>query len=351
MKKYDVMKADTVGRTWFSILMEDNLDIEAGDGLLKTGWFYPSDRGEVYFLKCDNEVVGAVGVNFRKFLYKGKVLIGAQQADMVVDKDHRTLRPVIKLQNTVREKILEYADFIYTFPNEKSQSVFKRVGFEEVCPVKRYAKLLRPYTYLADRCNLTGWRKMSLKIVCWPVDRLIAAKLKMSNTEFNNNNFDSGDLSDNANHIWKAFCEVSSKRSSYGLIGDHSTEYLQWRYMENPFNTYYYFAIYVDNIVKNYFIFYLQGDRVRVVDVGSSLALNFLMKSFESYCLNQAYSAIIFNPIGYNALEQSLNAFDYKEFESKFGVYMLFKDKSLGDDVMNSKNLGWQLGESDSHRR
>jgi hypothetical protein len=90
-------------------------------------------------------------VGFRRFACGDRVLRSALLADLVVDRGHRTLLPVLTLVRRAREIAAATADFQYGFPNARALPVLERAGYQVLGHMVRHVALLRAADYLERR--------------------------------------------------------------------------------------------------------------------------------------------------------------------------------------------------------
>ena len=144
-------------------LWAENLQLES-PAEAKYAWLYqdaPISPEDVWLLRATLEgavsTVGTAGVGVRKF----QVGEGANDvtagllADLAVDKAHRSVGPALGLVRAVKESVLGKGDapgaqsFAYGFPNALAEGVFKRVGYQVLGVIGRYARVLRHAEYAA----------------------------------------------------------------------------------------------------------------------------------------------------------------------------------------------------------
>ena len=153
---------------WRSVFGE-NFKAEA-----KYDWFYRSNvtsSGRIYLLfnGAQSSLVGVQGIAPRswRIASQGTTVKQSQVGlllDIAVDAQHRTLGPALKMiKNALGSEEQNFVIY-YAFPNEKSETIFKRIGFKELGQFKRFVKVLRFNKYLQ-------------KHVSQPIANIIAAIL------------------------------------------------------------------------------------------------------------------------------------------------------------------------------
>jgi hypothetical protein len=138
-------------------LWSGNLGSMGDEGPAKLDWYYraaPTGRGRVILLRAldagREEVVGCQGIGFRRFLCGERSLRAALLADLAVDRPHRSLFPALTLVRGTRAVAADAADFQYGFPNRVAIELFRRLGYQVVGHMARYAKVLRFAPYVAQ---------------------------------------------------------------------------------------------------------------------------------------------------------------------------------------------------------
>lgn len=130
----------------------DNLKIE-GDAAVKHAWLYrdaPDPSPTVFMLHADgaNGVVGTAGVGIRRIAVGGRELRAGLHGDLAVDRDHRSVMPALMLLREAKAWALAQLDLAYGFPNRAAEGVFKRVGYQRLGTIVRYARVLRYAGYM-----------------------------------------------------------------------------------------------------------------------------------------------------------------------------------------------------------
>jgi hypothetical protein len=144
-------------------LWATNLQLESS-AEAKYAWLYqdaPINPEDVWLLRATLEgavsTVGTAGVGVRRFqVGEGATDVTAGLlADLAVDKAHRSVGPALGLVRAVKESVLGKGDapgvhaFAYGFPNALAEGVFKRVGYQVLGVIGRYARVLRHAEYAA----------------------------------------------------------------------------------------------------------------------------------------------------------------------------------------------------------
>lgn len=114
----------------------------------KFDWFYracPFGEPLVRLLRHapTGALVGVGAAGQRRMFRAGRELRAGVLVDLAVATEHRSLGPAITLQKALMSAGEERLDLLYGFPNPKAAPVFKRVGYEKIGELVRYARVLR----------------------------------------------------------------------------------------------------------------------------------------------------------------------------------------------------------------
>jgi len=171
------------------------------------------------------KVVGTAGLGIRKtFVDKSEITAGIA-VDFMVEPQHRTLQPAVFLARAVADTMESGVDFIFALPNKNAKAVFRRVGYVEAGPFRRFVKVLDAGDYL---------RRRALPAV---VRVPLAAGLNLSQRALDH-------LRGGLRRDCRAF-EMDWRDSmletlwpsalpSDGIMGDRRPAYLQWRFGRCP---------------------------------------------------------------------------------------------------------------------
>jgi hypothetical protein len=136
-------------------LWDGNLQVEGGVDR-KFDWLYvdaPELPDSVFLLAAEQDgarrYVGTAGVGLRAMRVLGHERRAGLLADLAVDREHRTVMPALALVRAVKAWALGDggADLVYGFPNQHAEGVFKRVGYQPLGTIGRWARVLRHASY------------------------------------------------------------------------------------------------------------------------------------------------------------------------------------------------------------
>lgn len=126
--------------------------------LVKYDWCYgqtPVGTGRLYVMQHgeDAAIIGVQGIVPRRWWSHGKVKATGICADLVVDKNFRSIGPALSMVRQVLEieHKLPDAELLYGFPNPKSEALYRRAGYSKWGEMTRYARPLRLHVWLARK--------------------------------------------------------------------------------------------------------------------------------------------------------------------------------------------------------
>lgn len=131
-------------------LWSDNLHVDGGVRA-KFDWLYrdaPVAADTVFLLHAgDDGAVGTAGVGVREVQLGDQLARAGLLADLAVDKAHRSVGPALALVREVKTWATAEFALMYGFPNKLAEGVFKRVGYQALGSIARYARPLRHGAY------------------------------------------------------------------------------------------------------------------------------------------------------------------------------------------------------------
>jgi hypothetical protein len=145
-------------------------------------------------------------------------------ADFAVMKAHRVAGPALALQRRLMNESLARFPFIYGYPNEHAQPIFDRLGYKIVGATSAFSRLLRTGDKLAPILknhtlgSVAGFfvdRALALGDVRAFVRRPFALRAEL---------LDRAD--ERFDDLW------ARGRAHYGVTGERTAAYLNWRYAE-----------------------------------------------------------------------------------------------------------------------
>lgn len=276
-------------------------------------WFFATD-------KKSGELAGTLSVMPVAVFNKGKELRAGILGDFMIANRYRAFGPAIQLPKTVLEALPGIGmDFVYTIPNDASESIFQRIGFRSVGVLGRYVKPLDSSYFLSKRtisglqgpmsfiCNL-GLRFLSRETYIWPKG-FVEEK-------------DSFDASTDG-------LIIRMEEYKSGMIGKRDSAYLNWRYFHNTcsgFRVLNYQSS-PGGLIHGYVIYRLEEKRLEVHDLVAVNrdALYQLLKRITNIARNHRCVGIYMRAFEHNPFVRHLSIFRF--FNSNDDMNILFWGK------------------------
>lgn len=217
-------------------------------------WYFMHDNQSGDLIAMNSIMPKAIVCSKRKYRagIVGDIMVSSKYRGMGYG---RTLLCAVK-----SDYIMRGFDFLYVVPNEKSESLLRKVNFYDAGLLKEY---MLPVSFMNLKCKYSKYKYIHkiLKIA----DRLLLINYntsKMRNKEVYYDNIDIPN--DKFQILWKKYIQ-----SYDGIIGDHRKEYLVWRYINNPDRN---FTILAEISKKNdsllgYVIYSVFGNRLIIYDI------------------------------------------------------------------------------------
>ena len=221
-------------------------------------WFLAFEKGS-------DKVAGTVSVMPRRIYYHDIEYMAGIVGDFMVDGKYRVFGPNIKLLKKVLDSLDKLAlSFIYTVPNDASAKVAERVGLKVITPLKCFARPINMRYYLEKILPTPA------AVVAAPAaDFFLRLSSRETWSSFKGIVEETKEINSAFDVLWQRV-----RKRNHGIIGERSSEYLQWRYMHNPLSD---FRIIVareagSDDLSGYAVFCLREDDK--LDVYDMIAMN-----------------------------------------------------------------------------
>jgi hypothetical protein len=198
------------------------------DWLYSKGPWGPA-RTWVMYSDADNKIVGAGAAFPRHMYFDGEERIGCVLADFCVSAEYRSLGPSLRLQRALVQTAQESPfDFFYDFPSRSMLAIYKRLQIPESGQMVRWAKLLRAEKKISHAIG-NQWIAKGLATVIDPLlvrrgRRNFSGQCKVELHE------------EKCGLEFTQFDRQFQKRPGVQTV--RSAEYLNWRYLESPDDTF-----------------------------------------------------------------------------------------------------------------
>jgi hypothetical protein len=181
-------------------------------------WFFAFD-------KESDDLAGLISIIPKNVVLNGNTIRCGILGDFIVAKKYRVFGPNLLLLRTVTMNLTNLGfDFIYGIPNQASEGPLKRVGFKNVGVMHSLVKPLKTDYYLQKYTGLSF-----SKILSPFANSALKALSKESWVSSRGFFEESTVLNGSFNILWD---EIKHQQSN--MIGEHSQEYLRWRFCQNP---------------------------------------------------------------------------------------------------------------------
>lgn len=195
----------------------------------KYDWFYLACPHGPPLLQLLSEgdgkaCLGTACAGRRRLHLRGEDVRAGVLVDLVVLPEHRSLGPALMLQQGLIAASAGQLDVLYGFPNPKAVALCRRVGYQHLADLVRYARVLRHGRYLRSR--LPRW-------LAAPAGRLLDAAVaardgwrRLRDPRLHHEWSQRADARMDA--LWR-----DSPRGD-GVVGVRDMRHAQWRFDEAP---------------------------------------------------------------------------------------------------------------------
>jgi hypothetical protein len=213
---------DTVQAIWRGNLgQQDRMAV-------KYDWFYlscPHGPPLLQLLRhASGDWVGTACAGRRRMRWQGRDITAGVLVDLAVVPEHRSLGPALILQQGLIEAGARQLDLLYGFPNPKAAAVFKRIGYNKLTEIVRYARVLRHGRYLRER--MPAWLALPLGVAADVAVALRDGWWRFGATAVRS---EWRDLADpRMDSLW------ADSAPEQGLVAVRDHRHLKWRFDQSP---------------------------------------------------------------------------------------------------------------------
>lgn len=312
-------------------------------------WNYESDlvntaSGRMLLYKDDSlneHQIGSLNVLSRVFLVNRKHYKASLLGDFVVELQHRTLSPALKLSKDIAKYALEDSVFVYGFPNKKAFPVLKMSGFESIGLLTRYAYVTSYSIFLP--------RTFHIPVIPFFVGAIIDL-IKGTWTHFIN-------ILSLSNHkveevsVFDGDFDNLIKYSEFNQLvaNTRSAAYLNWRYFKNPEHDYRVLTCRRndDNLPKGYAVIEVEQDVIHIRDIfaTTSTVFSVLLKAVKEMAISSNFGVVSFSFLGANSVVDLIKKSGFKPRESIRHFIVKTDNKELWKMLNNKDN--WFIVDGD----
>jgi predicted N-acetyltransferase YhbS len=303
-----------------------------------------------------DSLVGSAAFFPRKVFLKGKEINAFITADFVVNEEHRVYGPALKLQRESHSKLKDSGfRFLYGVPNKLGSPFFYRIGYKKLGKIETFIKIIKtqrlprdylihslPSTKTSKLTNLVFTSRISLKVI----DFIVKLRSKeRRHKKANKYSVETPELFDERFDVfWK------KAKDQFNIIGERSSDFLNWRYVKSPLQDYKIFCI-KDNKrnIEGYVVYYFNDNRYYVADMlflNKNDVLDSLLAEFALFARANEIGAIIIHYLGNSLFENRIKDFNFRSVNKEVGEVLIYSpNSSLDSDIFNKDNWHFFTGD------
>ena len=292
-------------------------------------------KSSFFVVRYAQSIVGCCGVVERKMKIGEEIFVSGYPNNFLIDKKHRSLGPALKVQKNVMN--LKIYQLVYAIPNDKSDGVLKRAGYQQIGKMERWVLVLKTEKYLRKVFK----RPVFLRSITVAADLLLSAKYVFKG--INKKNI-TADIIDAFDERFDALWEKANK--NYEIVGERCSEYLNWRFTNYPVIDYKIFVLQdLNSNLIAYLVFYKSklGYVIEDLFAESEKDYVYLLEQFLKFSKKQSIDAISIRFFGKEEVFTALDDVGFKKRSDSNSVLVFSKNKN--DEIYNKDN--WFLTAAD----
>lgn len=201
-----------------------------GSDARRFDWLYlenPDGRGQAWVAEVSGELVGMGALFPRRLSVEGTETLGCVLGDFCMAPEHRSLGPAVQLQRACLDGVaLSGAVVAYDFPSAAMMAIYRRLHIDATAQLVRLAKPLRADRRIAERLG-TGILARGLGALANAVLALWERRTQSGS---------GAEIASHGGYCGDEFTALALRESAeYGICVFRSAEYLNWRYLRNPY--------------------------------------------------------------------------------------------------------------------
>lgn len=314
-------------------------------------WLYKNNQAGqtktvLAFKDDENKIIGCGSICPRPLYLNGQKARAGIAVDFMVDENHRTYGPALKLQrvNFSEDNSSEF-DIIIAFPNQAARGPFFRVGCKTLGKASLFTKVLKSENKIARHINIP----VLTKSIGFILDQLLRLFDKMrvfaKPSDWHTETVDAFDERFDA--FWN---EV---RGNYKIIAERSSHYLNWRYTNCKALEYRVFCLSQrgSGTLKGYIVYSLHNNVANIEDmfaIDMDKTWLYLLYEFSEHMRKEGVVSICCSYFGntlFKELFHKLNFFEKKETRTVLLYINSNSSESFRNMALNPNN--WSLFEGD----
>lgn len=243
-------------------ILEENLSGHGGPDHFE--WLYrdnPDGAARAWFVLDDatGEAIGAAAAFPREVWVQGEKLVCWNLGDFAIGAKHRSLGPALMLQRACLAEIMEGdVPFAYDHPSCNMMAIYERIGFRVTGRVTRFVRLLR-----LDEKVKGFWKER------WVGTGVIAlGNLALSLGRRGSLQRDGYQAVLLEGRFDRRFTELEERVSPHlKIVGRRTTDYLNWRYRDNPLAWFQVIALEDNGHLLGYAVWKERGKEATLMDL------------------------------------------------------------------------------------
>jgi hypothetical protein len=290
-------------------------------------------------------VVGSFSLFPRTIFIHGKSVQAVISGDLVVDQEHRATGLAIDMgKSGISMCDRNDSGVLLAVPNEKSHGVGLKAGCEILDDICEMTQVLRTYSYIR--------RNIHSPFIARILSSLLDLGFRVRATgffRFRKKNY-AVDVASGFNEKFDELWEKLSKKCSF--IGERSSGFLEWRFNQSPYNEHKVFTLASrrNMLLLGYVIFCLDGEKVKIADIGfdgTQKSFTALLSSFSLHQRAQGVESISLSIAGHPKLINLLEHMGYslRSRKRKVLIYAPAKFKTV---LKSIKTGQWFLTSADN---
>ncbi len=220
----------------------------------------------IWYFAFDEEnrtLAGTISITPRNMILNGKHIKAGIVGDYMIGDQYRVFGPALGLQKMVIDSMSKYGfDCIYTIPNIASKKMAQRAGYVCVAELMHFVKPVLTALYIRKYLN-----NRASELIGLVLDFMLKLISKDTYIKLDGCYEEALTIDASFDVLWKKV-----KKNTTGLIGDHSAEYIDWRYLKNPNNNYHILTHRKkpEGELLGYLVFSMNNGKIEIYDIISS---------------------------------------------------------------------------------
>lgn len=313
-------------------------------------WNYensPYGKAHNWLAKEENSgrFVGSGTLFPRRIFLNGEPVFAAVAGDFAIDAEHRAYGPALRMQKVIQSSIEDNGfGFIYGVPNSASEAIFLRIGYIEVGRLERYVKVLKSEYKLKEYVKVPLVANLLSKIIDFKMRVLSKESIFKKSA-----NYEAGGLvkfDERFDDLWKRAL------NQFKVIGERSSKFLDWRYMQCPQFDFYIFAL-SDNKknITGYIVYYIREKICYVVDMlfsDTTECLDNLIYEFIRHARDKGICSISASYMGNSTIVNKLKEWGFNLRDDYFKVVVYYpRISTFSNFISDKENWYFFAGDND----